>query len=105
MGRRKVVKPLQKESLLTEELVLKALSFYSKPIRANQVVKQVLHIEKRLSPNSYPYCEAIELILARLVKAGRVQAKMLEDTHNPDNPGLFATMYYWLGPLERLAMA
>lgn len=103
MGRRRVKKG-PNEPILTDDLVLRALATYSKPVPVVMVCRKICHLEKRLGDNYMIYAVDVKSLLEGLVKRGRVQFKVEEGPHVPTNPGFFATDCYWLGPLERLAL-
>jgi len=110
MGRRRTKEPEIGQSILTEELVLKSLSIYGKPMRLESIARQVVHIEKRLGQDSTIYWAAIESMLNSLVAAGRIQSKsitVVDDflgAHFRPLKSICEVPHYFLGPLERLSL-
>lgn len=100
MGRRRIRKPDFRQNLLTQDLVLKALVKYSKPVPLDAIVKQVLHLEPRLGQDRTIYREPVAWLVEALVQAGRIE----HEFQFPGGSVRGGTEYYWLGPLERLAL-
>lgn len=101
MGRRRIRTEEVGESLLTEALVMRAMIGYSKPVLITKVIRQMLHIEKRLGQDPKPYVTEVKALLDRLVAAGRVEwHKIILDERD-----YIAVPGYMLGPLERLSLA
>jgi hypothetical protein len=95
MGRRRIRQPDFRKSLLTEELLLRALCKYSTPIPIDSIIRQMLHLEPQLGQDRSIYKETVTRMVEGLSESGRI----MKDVVFPD------VFLYWLGPLERLALS
>jgi hypothetical protein len=101
MGRRRVERTNGGKSLLTEELLLRALAHYSRPISLEKIKRQMRKLEPRLMLDYEidRLDDVVGVLLDGLVYNGDIHFDL--KGRGPFNIG---APRYWLRPLERLAL-